>query len=83
MRTLKKRIALRGRPEEQAIPTTYLRRLQELYDAWFSRYDLSETVVIETDKLDYLHDLVDRIDLFDRIEKILKLRRDPGAALDE
>ena len=75
--------ALRGRPEEQAIPTSYLRRLQELYDAWFSRYDLSETVVIETDKLDYLHDLVDRIDLFDRIEKILKLRRDPGASLDE
>ncbi|WP_434421804.1 deoxynucleoside kinase [Nannocystis pusilla] len=83
MRTLRKRIALRGRPEEQAIPTSYLRRLQELYDAWFSRYDLSETVTIETDKLDYLHDLVDRIDLFERIEKILKLRRDPDAALDE
>jgi deoxyadenosine/deoxycytidine kinase len=37
MRTLRKRIALRGRPEEQAIPTSYLKRLQELYDAWFSR----------------------------------------------
>jgi deoxyadenosine/deoxycytidine kinase len=75
LRTLKRRIALRGRPEEQAIPTSYLRRLQELYDAWFARYDLSETVTIETDKLDYLHDLVHRIDLFDRVEKALALPR--------
>ena len=78
MRTLRKRIALRGRPEEQAIPTSYLRRLQELYDAWFERYDLSETVTIETDKLDYLHDLVDRIDLFERVERALAIRRRPG-----
>lgn len=75
MRTLRRRIALRGRPEEQSIPTSYLRRLQVLYDGWFQRYDLSETVVIETDKLDYLHDLVDRIDLFEQIERALKIRR--------
>lgn len=74
MRTLKRRIALRGRPEEQAIPTSYLKRLQDLYDGWFSRYKLSETVVIETDKLDYLHDLVHRLDLFARIEKALGVR---------
>ncbi|HRI10652.1 MAG TPA: deoxynucleoside kinase [Nannocystaceae bacterium] len=80
MRTLRRRIALRGRPEEQAIPTSYLRRLQELYDAWFERYDLSETVTIETDKLDYLHDLVHRIDLFDRVEKALAIRRRPQGA---
>ena len=78
MRTLRKRIALRGRPEEQAIPTSYLKRLQQLYDAWFSRYTLSETIVIETDKLDYLHDLVDRMDLFERVEKVLRLRRAPA-----
>ncbi len=75
LRTLRRRIALRGRPEEQAIPTSYLRRLQDLYDAWFARYDRSETVVIDTDRLDYLHDLVDRIDLFERIERALALKR--------
>ncbi|MEL6184630.1 MAG: deoxynucleoside kinase [Myxococcota bacterium] len=73
MRTLNKRIRLRGRPEEQNIPRTYLIRLQELYEEWFQRYDLSETLIIDTDELDYLQDLVDRIDLFSRIEAALEL----------
>lgn len=72
MRTLKKRIKLRGRPEEQAIPTRYLSRLQELYEEWFARYDLSETLVIDTDELDYLSDLVDRLDLYQRIEAAIR-----------
>jgi deoxyadenosine/deoxycytidine kinase len=71
MRTLKKRIALRGRPEEQAIPRAYLLRLQDLYEEWFKRYDLSEALVLETDRLDYIEDLVDRIDLFERVERAL------------
>lgn len=66
--TLRKRIKLRGRPEEQAIPRRYLVRLDELYEDWFDRYDVSETLVIDTDELHYLEDLVDRIDLFERIE---------------
>jgi deoxyadenosine/deoxycytidine kinase len=69
--TLRKRIELRGRKEEQSIPRTYLVRLQELYEQWFERYDLSETLVIDTEKLDYLQDLVHRIDLFERIERAL------------
>lgn len=68
---IQKRIALRGRPEEQAIPRAYLARLQTLYEAWFERYQLSETLVIETETLDYLEDLVDRIELFQRIEQAL------------
>jgi deoxyadenosine/deoxycytidine kinase len=72
IRALRQRIRLRGRPEEQALPRSYLERLQALYEEWFSRYDLSETLVIETDKMDYLQDLVDRIDLFRRIEAALR-----------
>ena len=71
MRTLRKRIKLRGRPEEQAIPRTYLVRLQSLYDEWFDKYDRSETLIIDTDDLDYIEDLVHRIDLFERIEQAL------------
>ena len=70
--TLRKRIAIRGRPEEQSIPRTYLTRLQSLYDAWFERYDLSETLVVDSDELDYLQDLVHRLDLFERIEAAVK-----------
>ena len=74
MRTVRQRIKLRGRPEEQAIPRSYLVRLQKLYEEWFAKYDLSDAIVIDTDKLDYMQDLVDRIDLFDRIERSLKGR---------
>lgn len=75
LKTLQKRIEKRGRPEEQAIPRTYLARLQDLYEAWFERYDLSEKLVIDTDALHYLDDWVDRIDLYARIERSLGLRR--------
>jgi deoxyadenosine/deoxycytidine kinase len=72
MPALRKRIKLRGRPEEQAIPRAYLMRLQELYESWFQRYEMSETLVIDTDSLDYLADLFDRVDLFKRIEAALR-----------
>jgi deoxyadenosine/deoxycytidine kinase len=71
LKTLKKRIRLRGRPEEQAIPHRYLARLEELYEGWFERYDLSKTLILETDQLDYLTDLVHRIDLYKQIERAL------------
>ncbi len=69
---LRRRIKSRGRPEEQSLPRNYLARLQDLYEGWFERYDLSETLVIETDHLDYLQDMVHRLDLFQRIEAALK-----------
>ena len=69
--TLKKRIAFRGREMEREIPTEYLRRLNRLYDGWRQRYDLSPVVELATDKLDYLSDIVDRLDLFKAIEKHL------------
>ena len=74
-RTLRRRIRMRGRREEQNIPRSYLLRLQELYEEWFDRYTLSETLIIDTDDLDYRQDFVHRIDLFTRIETALRLRR--------
>lgn len=71
VRTLKQRIALRGREMEQDIPTAYLSRLNALYEEWFEDYKLSPVLELSTDKLDYITDLVDRVDLFRRIEKHL------------
>jgi len=71
VRTLRQRIRSRGRSFEQDIPAEYLRRLNHLYEDWFASYDLSPVLVLETDKLDYLTDLVDRVDLFERIERHL------------
>ena len=71
VRTLKERIKVRGREMERDIPTTYLKRLNDLYEDWFKSYKMSPVLVLPTDTLDYLTNLVDRVDLFRQIEKHL------------
>ena len=71
MRTLRQRIRLRGRKMEQDVPLAYLKRLERLYDAWIESYAMSDVLILETDKLDYIHDLVHRLDVMQRIEAVL------------
>ncbi len=71
MRTLRKRIRLRGRAMEQAIPLAYLKRLERLYERWIGDYRMSEVLVLDTDRLDYVSDLVHRLDVIRRIEAVL------------
>jgi deoxyadenosine/deoxycytidine kinase len=71
VKTLKERIKIRGRAMEQDIPTSYLTRLNTLYEEWYGRYKLSPVLTLPTDRLDYLTDLVDRLDLFKQIERFL------------
>ena len=71
MRTLRKRICLRGRAMEQDVPLAYLKRLERLYEEWIASYGMSDVLVLETDKLDYIHDLVHRLDVMERIEAVL------------
>jgi len=71
MRTLRQRIKLRGRAMEQDVPLAYLKRLDRLYENWISSYEMSEVLVLETDKLDYIHDLIHRLDVMERIESVL------------
>ena len=71
MRTLRQRIRLRGRAMERDVPQSYLRRLDRLYNEWIASYDMSEVLVLETDELDYIHDLVHRLDVMERIEAVL------------
>ena len=71
MRTLRQRIKLRGRAMEQDVPLAYLKRLDRLYEEWINSYDMSEVLVLETDKLDYIHDLIHRLDVMERIESVL------------
>jgi deoxyadenosine/deoxycytidine kinase len=67
----KKRIDRRGRAMESAIPDAYLRKLHRLYEDWFDRYDLGPIVKIDTTKLDYVEDLVDLIELQQKLDKAL------------
>jgi deoxyadenosine/deoxycytidine kinase len=71
VRTLRRRIRDRGRPMEQGMPLAYLQRLNRLYEEWFANYTLSPVLELRTDELDWLTDLVDRVDLFRRLEKYL------------
>ncbi len=71
MQTLRKRIKMRGRKMEQDIPLSYLKRLQRNYEAWIASYDMGEVLILETDELDYIHDLVHRLDVMERIEAVL------------
>ena len=71
MRTLRKRIKLRGREMEQDVPLSYLKRLDRLYEDWIGSYDSSDVLILETDKLDYINDLVHRLDVMERIEAML------------
>ncbi|MEX2495443.1 MAG: deoxynucleoside kinase [Woeseia sp.] len=71
MRTLRKRIRLRGLAMEQDLPLPYLRRLQRLYEQWIANYGMSDVLVLETDKLDYVNDLMHRLDVMERIEGVL------------
>jgi deoxyadenosine/deoxycytidine kinase len=71
MRTLRQRIKLRGRKMEQDIPLSYLKRLERNYETWIDSYDMGEVLILETDNLDYIHDLVHRLDVMERIEAML------------
>ena len=71
MRTLRKRIRMRGREMEQDVPLSYLKRLDRLYEQWIDSYDLGDKLILETDRLDYIHDLVYRLDVMQRIEAVL------------
>jgi deoxyadenosine/deoxycytidine kinase len=71
LKTLTKRIQKRGRAFEQAIPKSYLASLEQLYEAWFGAYTLSPTLVIETDRLDYIEHIFDRQELVTAIKKHL------------
>jgi deoxyadenosine/deoxycytidine kinase len=71
IRTLRKRIRLRGRQMEQDIPLSYLKRLDRLYQEWVENYRLGEILVLDSGKLDFVNDLVDRQDVRERIEALL------------
>ena len=68
---MRKRIRLRGRDMERNIPLAYLKRLECLYEEWLGNYPYGEVLVLETDKLDYINDMVDCLDVMDRVEALL------------
>lgn len=71
MRSLRKRIRLRGRENEREIPYAYVKRLNELYEGWFESYDRSPTLELNTEDLDYVTSLFDHHEVLKTFEKYL------------
>jgi len=71
LRTLKKRIAKRGRAMERNIPPDYLKKLDRLYKRWIKNYRLSPVILVSTDKYDYMDDFITRADIMKKIERYL------------
>jgi deoxyadenosine/deoxycytidine kinase len=69
--TIRRRIRLRGRAMEQSIPLAYLKRLESLYENWIGNYDLGEVLVLDSHRLDFVSDLIDRHAVRRRIEALL------------
>ncbi|MBT8059606.1 MAG: deoxynucleoside kinase, partial [Gammaproteobacteria bacterium] len=56
---------------EQDIPLSYLKRLERLYEEWIAGYDMGEVLVIDSGRMDFVSDLIDRHDVRQRIEKLI------------
>ena len=71
VRAIRRRIEVRGRPSEQAIPLPYLRRLNGLYEDWVGSYTESPVMIWDSERMDYLTDLADRIEFQRSVERFL------------
>ena len=68
---IRRRIKQRGRPSEQDIPTSYLKKLNQLYEEWIGRWDQSPVLVWETEQMNYLSDLIHRMEFNRAIEPFI------------
>lgn len=71
VRTQKKRIRLRGRPMEEGIDTPYLQAINRLYRKWTDRWDGCPLMSVDTDRLDFVADLVHQADVLTTLKGYL------------
>ena len=69
--TINNRIKLRGRDFEQKISTSYLERLDKLYEDWIARFNLCPVLTVPADNLNFVTNH-SHLDLIERkiIEKL-------------
>jgi len=69
--TLKRRIAMRGRGFEAAIPDGYLAGLNRLYESWIEGFDLAPVLVVPGDRLDFVAESKDLRCVVSNVERRL------------
>lgn len=65
--TLVKQIQKRGRKYEDTIRLDYLKRLNERYEAWISKYDLGKLLIVDVDKNNFIENTEDLSKVIDKI----------------
>lgn len=66
--TLVNQIQKRGRDYENSIRLDYLKRLNERYEAWISKYDLGKLLVIDVDNLNFSEKNEDLSSIINKID---------------
>lgn len=66
--TLVNQIQKRGRDYEESIRLDYLKRLNERYEAWITKYDLGKLLIIEVDNLNFSEKNEDLSSIITRID---------------
>lgn len=66
--TLVSQIQKRGRDYEASIRLDYLKRLNERYEAWISKYDLGKLLIVEVDNLNFTEKNEDLSSIITRID---------------
>ncbi len=68
VKVIQKRIRHRNRSYEKNIPLNYLKNLDKLYKGWIKNYNLSPVIELDTSRLDYLTDMLDREEVLAKIK---------------
>ena len=68
IKTLVGQIHMRGRAYENSISIDYLSRLNERYEAWVSKYDKGNLLIIDVDNLDFVKKPEDLGKIIDKID---------------
>jgi deoxyadenosine/deoxycytidine kinase len=65
------RIARRGRDYESKVDRQYISYLNRLYAKWRESYNLSPVLDLNTEKMDYFSNFLDRLDILNEVKKYI------------
>ncbi len=71
VKAMRSRIKKRGRPSEMDIPVPYLRSLNGLYEEWIGSWTQSPVLIWDSERMDYLQDLVHHIEFHRALNALL------------
>lgn len=66
--TLVRNIQKRGRDYESSIRIDYLKRLNERYEAWISKYELGKLLIFDVDNMNFSENTDDLRTILDRVD---------------